>query len=94
MNNIEKPVTEVSRNFSDYLNRVAYKGERFLLMRGKKPVAELNPVPSGRKAGDLPGILRSLPKLAAKEAKAFAKDLKQAKKAVASEELKDPWASS
>ena len=56
-------VTEVVRNFADYINRVAYRGERFLLERGGKVVAELRPVPEGRRLGDLPGILDSLPHL-------------------------------
>lgn len=43
-------VTEVARNFAEYINRVAFGGERFLLMRGKRAVAELRPVPKGRSA--------------------------------------------
>ena len=54
-------ITEVLRNFSDYINRVAYRGERFILVRGGKPVAELSPVPSGTRLGDLPSLLASLP---------------------------------
>ncbi len=27
-------VTEVARNFADYVNRVVYRGERFVLVRG------------------------------------------------------------
>ena len=34
-------VSEAVRNFADYINRVAYRGESFTLIRGNKPVAEL-----------------------------------------------------
>lgn len=37
-------VSEAVRNFADYINRVAYRGESFTLVRGNKPVAELAPV--------------------------------------------------
>ena len=39
----EITATEASRNLADYLNRVAYNGESFVIRRGKKPVAELVP---------------------------------------------------
>ena len=44
-------VTEMVRGFSDYVNRVAYRGERFILVKGRKPVAELRPLPAGRLLG-------------------------------------------
>ena len=43
-------VTDVVQNFSDYVNRVAYRGEAFLLVRGGKPLAELRPTAPGRLA--------------------------------------------
>ena len=39
-------VTQVARNFAEYVNRVAYRRESFTLVRGKKPLAELRPLPS------------------------------------------------
>jgi len=54
-------VTEVVRHFSDYVNRVAYRREAFVLRRGRMTLAELRPVPSGRHLGDLPGISRCSP---------------------------------
>ncbi len=36
-------VTEAVRNFSEILGRVRFKGERFVLVKGGKPVAELGP---------------------------------------------------
>jgi antitoxin (DNA-binding transcriptional repressor) of toxin-antitoxin stability system len=86
-------VTEVSRNFADFVNRVAYRGEEFVLVRGKKPVAELRPVPQGRKLGDLHDLLKSLPGLGAEEAEGFARDIAASREEMdAHEELRDPWA--
>ena len=64
-------VTQAARHFADYINRVVYRGERFLLVRGRQPVAELAPVPAGRRLGDLPGILAALPRLGPEEAERF-----------------------
>jgi len=86
-------LTEAARNFSDFINRVAYKHERFVLCRGRKAVAELRPVPSGRRLGDLLGILRSLPHLSQEEADAFSKDLTEARQGLPAEGLRDPWES-
>ena len=55
-------ITEISRNFSDYINRVAYRGEHFTVLRGKKPVAEISPIPTGGTLADLEHIIESLPK--------------------------------
>ena len=86
-------ITEMSRHFSEYLNRVAYRGEHFMLLRGKKVLAELRPAPQGRRLGELPELFRSLPHLSRQEANAFHKDLHQAKKRGARESLRDPWES-
>lgn len=68
-------VTEVARNFAEYVNRVAFRGERFVLMRGRRAVAELRPVPAGMRLGDLPEMLASLPRLGADDAAAFEDEL-------------------
>lgn len=85
-------VTEVARNFAEYINRVAFRGERFVLMRGRKPVAELGPVASGGRLGDLPSLLSSLPPLG-EDAETFEGELEEARSALARHEPKDPWAS-
>lgn len=85
-------VTEAVRHFSDYVTRVTYRNESFVLYKGKKPVAELRPVPSGRRLGDLPAILRSLPHLSKNDDIAFAEDVESARRTLAGE-LRDPWAS-
>lgn len=86
-------VTEAIRNFSDYINRVSYRGERFTLLRGGKPVAELTPVPSGIRLGDLPALLASLPRLPDEVAEAFRDDLERARAELDAAPTRDPWAS-
>lgn len=86
-------VTEAARHFSEYISRVAYRHETFVLRKGGKPVAELRPLPSGRRLGDLPSILRSLPHLSKADADSFAEDVDAARNAVAGDKLRDPWAS-
>jgi hypothetical protein len=86
-------VTEIARHFSDYVNRVVYRREAFVLRRGRKAVAELRPVPAGRRLGDLPKILASLPRLSEADAESFAKDITRSRDALRREKLRDPWAS-
>ncbi len=86
-------VTDVARNFADYINRVAFRGERFTLMRGNRPVAELRPVPAGRSLRELPAMLASLPRLSADEASAFGEDIAAARRELGEQPLRDPWAS-
>lgn len=90
---IDATVTDLLRNFSDYVNRVVYRGERFTLIRGGKPVAELSPVPAGTRLGDLPGILASLPHLGEEDAAAFAEALDRARDDLEAHPPRDPWAS-
>jgi antitoxin (DNA-binding transcriptional repressor) of toxin-antitoxin stability system len=90
---ITATVTDVLRNFSDYINRVAYRRERFVLLRGGKPVAELSPVPSGTRLGDLPALLRSLPSLSPGDGESFADDLAGARRELSEHPPEDPWAS-
>lgn len=86
-------VSEAVRNFADYINRVAYRGESFTLIRGNKPVAELAPVLSGRRLGDLPYLLGSLPRLSDADAGSFASDMKEARAELPGDPLRDPWGS-
>lgn len=87
--NEARSVTEVARGFAEYINRVAYRGESFVLMRGNKPVAELSPVPVGKRLGELPGLLSSLPRLSEAEAKEFGDDLDEARDSLSA--ARDPW---
>ena len=86
-------VAEAAKHFSRYVNRVARHRDVFVLCRGKTALAELRPVPSGRRLGDLPGILASLPAMSESEAMAFGKDVRKARAGMRREGLKDPWAS-
>ncbi|MEK9509929.1 hypothetical protein V3331_09535 [Gaopeijia maritima] len=91
---ITATVTDVLRNFSDYVNRVAYRGERFVLTRGGKDVAELSPIaPAGSRLADLPAVLRSLPRLDAEESERFAADLSDIREHANVESPGDPWES-
>lgn len=90
---ISASVTEVIRNFADYINRVAYRRERFILVRGGKAVAELSPVPAGTRLGDLPALLESLPRLSPEEAEAFAEDLSRARSELEAHPPEDAWES-
>lgn len=89
--NTKRSVTEVARNFAEYVNRVSYKGESFVLMRGKRPVAELRPVPAGVKLGDLLALLASSPRLDEADVDAFAKDIADARREIEALPVKDPW---
>jgi antitoxin (DNA-binding transcriptional repressor) of toxin-antitoxin stability system len=84
-------VTEIARHFAEYINRVAYRGECFVLVRGNKPIAELRPLPVGKRLAELPALLASLPHLSSTEAAQFAADLTAAREALARVEVHDPW---
>lgn len=54
--------TEASRNFSELLNRVRYRGEIFVVTRGGQAICELRPAATTLFTGaDLVTLLRSLP---------------------------------
>ena len=84
-------VTQVARNFAEYVNRVAYRRESFTLVRGKKPLAELRPLPTGARLSELPGLLASLPRLAEGEAGEFATALDASRAELG--EARDAWQS-
>ncbi len=84
-------VTQVARNFAEYVNRVAYRRESFTLLRGKKPLAELRPLPTGARLSELPGLLASLPRLTEAEAGDLAADLDAARDELS--EARDAWQS-
>ncbi len=86
-------VTEIARHFADYVNRVAYRRESFTLVRGKKPLAELRPLPAGKRLSELPALFASLPRLSLSEAADFADDLSSAQAELAHAEVRDTWQS-
>lgn len=86
-------VTQVARHFADYVNRVAYRRESFTLVRGRKPLAELRPLPQGKRLAELPALFASLPHLSPSEATDFADDLATAHEELARVEVRDAWQS-
>ena len=84
-------VTELARNLTDYINRVVYRGERFRVTRGRRTVAELHPLPTGRSLADLPDLLHSLPHLPADDVRAFASDIDRSRESLPGIDTRDPW---
>jgi len=84
-------VTQVARNFAEFVNRVAYRRESFRLLRGRKPLAELRPLPAGARLSELPALIASLPRLTEAEAGSFARDLEDARGELG--EVRDRWPS-
>lgn len=68
-------ITEAARNFSDFVNRVAYRGERFFLVRGKRRVASLAPAATVCSAAELKNALQDLPVLTPEERHRWNEDL-------------------
>lgn len=93
MHAISLSLTELVRNFSEYVNRVAYRGERFILLKGRKPIAELRPIHTGLRLGELEALLYSLPALTPAEAEALAADMQTARAQLPPETLRNPWQS-
>ena len=84
-------ITHLARNLADVVNRVAYRGERFTVVRGGRPVVELVPPAQGRRLGDLPAVLAHLPPLGEEEAERMGTELDEARAGLGSVEG-DPWA--
>lgn len=55
--------TEAVRTFSDLLNRIRYRGEEFVVVRGGEPVCRMSPAvaPRGLTLSDLTAALREIP---------------------------------
>ncbi len=83
-------VTEVARHLGEYINRVSCRGESFVILRGNRPVAELRPLPAGKRLGELPALLASLPHLSPAEADELAADLTAARQALARAAWEEP----
>lgn len=86
-------VTEAVRNFADFINRVAYRREEFVLERGGRPVARLVPVPEGGRLGELPDLLEAIPRLDPDDAEVFARELAVARDELPPIKTEDPWGS-
>ncbi|MGH2392669.1 MAG: type II toxin-antitoxin system Phd/YefM family antitoxin [Candidatus Limnocylindria bacterium] len=86
-------VTEFARNLSRFIHRVAHEGERFILLKGGRPVAEVSPPPRGRRLGELKEVLASLPHLGPDDAASFARDLEAARASLDVLPAEDHWES-
>lgn len=75
-------ITHLARNLADIVNRVSYRGERFVILRGNRPVVELVPPPQPRRLGDLPGILSALPGFGPEEAARLGSEMDAARTAL------------
>ena len=75
--------TEAVRNFSELLNNIKYRGDRYTVIRGGKAAATLGPAEPVRPAAtlaDLREIVRTFPRLDSID-KGFEADVKEAVKA-------------
>lgn len=83
-------VTEMSRRFAEYINRIAYRGESFVVMKGNKPMAEIYPPRKRAKVSDLAEFFANGPHLHPDDREQFAKDIEDARKSARVEDY-DPW---
>lgn len=83
-------MTEMSRSLADLMNRVAYRGESFRVLKGKKVMAEINPPKMAAKISDLAKFFADGPHLHPDDVDQFAKDIEDARLSVPNEDY-DPW---
>jgi antitoxin (DNA-binding transcriptional repressor) of toxin-antitoxin stability system len=85
--------TEAARQFSDLLNRVGFRGERYTIARGGRAIAHLTPAnsPVTRRVGEVPDLLKKLPSLG-KDAVPFARQVSRGIRRAPRLPRKVPWA--
>ena len=84
--------TEAARRLGDLLARVRYRGETFLIRRGRAVVARLGPAETtGVSGAEAARLWERHPRLGAKEAAAFERDLRALRK-IARQAVENPWA--
>ena len=87
-------VTNAVRNFSELLNSIRYRGERYTILKGGKPAATIGPAAGSvkeQKLSDLKEIVRNLPRLE-EDGDAFARDVAQAIAVQPPVSEDNPWA--
>lgn len=84
---------DIEDRLPEIIDRVVHHRERFVLMRGGEPLAELLPVRNGRRLSELPGIFAALPRLGAAEAESFGRDIDTARDELNAVASRDPWQS-
>ncbi len=75
-------VTEAARNFSDLINRVHFRGESALLLKGGRPMVRVVPARAPSTGRELAALWPRLPQLSPAEAEAMARDLADARAAL------------
>ena len=83
--------TELSRNLADYLNRVSYRGETFVVHRGGRPIAELQPHARRVTGREFLASLASEPHLTPEEAASFGEDIDRAREEMGPAPDSNPW---
>ena len=93
MDSLAVNVTEFSRNLSDFLNQVQYRGQVLDIERGKRVVARVSPVSAidGYPIAQLDALLARSPQLDEADRKTMVKDLRAMRAQARSRT--DPWAS-
>lgn len=87
----EVSATEAARRLGDLLARVRYRGESFLIRRGRTIVAQLAPPPwAGRPAREVAESWSRRSRLGADEARAFARDVDAGRRRL-NQPPKSPW---
>lgn len=82
-------VTEAARNFAECVNRAHYQNVTFVLLKNGVPFAQIMPVEEKKCTGrELAEALAKTP-LSSKEAALWARDLKEARKALKPQ--RDKW---
>ena len=84
-------IDEIEDGLPELIDRVMLHRERFILTRGGKPVAELLPVPGGRRLSELADIFAALPRLHAVEAESFGRDIEAGRDELNAVPPRDPW---
>lgn len=83
-------VTDAARGFADLINRVRYRNESALLLKGGKPVAKIVPIETSAKTGaELATLWNDLPHLSPAEAGSFGNDVSLARSELP--KVKDKW---
>jgi len=86
--------TRAVRDFSEVLNTIKFQNVHYIIERGGKPVASMNPIaekPDQMTLGQLKILLKKLPKLG-EELDAYAADLRWMSEDQPPVPMVDPWA--
>jgi antitoxin (DNA-binding transcriptional repressor) of toxin-antitoxin stability system len=86
-------VTDAVRNFSELLNDIRYRGERYTILKGGKPTATMGPVTASareRKLSEMKDIVNRLPRLE-DDGEIFARDIARSIAAQPSLGEAHPW---